>query len=89
MKRGFSEDLLEAFSAKNLPLLVVHADPALEAEKIIDEVPDDSAPVVLTQPDVRRFIRRLLEVELPTLVVLSYQELIPEVSVQPIARIGI
>jgi len=44
---------------------------------------------VLTQADVRRFTRRLLEAELPDLVVLSYQELAPEVTVQPLARIAL
>jgi len=47
------------------------------------------APVILTQADVRRFVRRLVEVELPDVTVLSYQELAPEVSVQPLARIGV
>ena len=43
--------------------------------------------IVLTQVDVRRFLKRLLEVELPQLTVLSYQELAPEVNVQPLGRI--
>jgi type III secretion protein V len=49
----------------------------------------DAAPpiVVLTQADVRRFLRRLLETELPDVTVLSYQELVPEVVVQPLGRI--
>ena len=42
-------------------------------------------PVVLTQPDVRRFVRKLIETELPWLRVLSYSELLPEVSVKPAA----
>ncbi|MCS6796951.1 MAG: type III secretion system export apparatus subunit SctV [Myxococcota bacterium] len=46
-------------------------------------------PVLLTQSDVRRFVRRLLEVDLPDVVVLSYQELAPEVTVQPLARIAL
>jgi type III secretion protein V len=45
--------------------------------------------VLLTQPDVRRFLRRLLEVDLPDASVLSYQELAPEVTVQPLSRIGL
>ncbi len=45
--------------------------------------------VLLTQPDVRRFLRRLLEVDLPDVAVLSYQELAPEVSVQPLGRVGL
>ena len=45
--------------------------------------------VVLTQRDVRRFLRRLLEVELPDVTVLSYQELAPEVNVQPLGQLGV
>jgi type III secretion protein V len=45
--------------------------------------------VLLTQPDVRRFMRRLLEVELPDASVLSYQELAPEVTVQPLGRVSL
>jgi len=50
---------------------------------------EGEAVCLLTQADVRRFTRRLLEVELPGLVVLSYQELAPEVTVQPLARIAL
>jgi type III secretion protein V len=50
---------------------------------------EGQAVCLLTQADVRRFSRRLLEVELPGLVVLSYQELAPEVTVQPLARISL
>lgn len=45
------------------------------------------APLLLTQADVRRFLRRLIEVDLPDAVVLSYQELAPEVTVQPVGRV--
>ncbi len=41
--------------------------------------------VVVTQPDIRRFVRKLIENELPWLRVLSYSELLPEVSVKPAA----
>ncbi len=44
------------------------------------------ATVVLTQPDIRRFVRKLLEAELPDAVVVSYAELLPEVSLRPLAR---
>ncbi len=43
--------------------------------------------VLLTQSDVRRFVRRLLESEIPDVVVLSYQELAPEATVQPLGRV--
>ena len=45
--------------------------------------------VLLTQADVRRFVRRLVEGDLPDLVVLSYQELAPEVVVQPLGRVAV
>ncbi len=44
-----------------------------------------SQVVIVTQPDVRRFVRKLIETELPWLRVLSYSELLPEVSVKPAA----
>jgi len=42
--------------------------------------------VILTQPDIRRFVRKLLEVDNPDAFVVSYAELQPEVSLKPVAR---
>jgi type III secretion protein V len=42
--------------------------------------------VLLTQPDIRRFVRKLLEPDLPDLRILSYAELLPEISIKPLAR---
>lgn len=42
------------------------------------------APVLLTQPDVRRFVRKLLEAELPETKVVSYAELLPEIAIKPL-----
>ncbi len=44
------------------------------------------APVVLTQPDIRRFVRKLIESELPDATVVSFAELLPEVTLRPLAR---
>jgi type III secretion protein V len=51
-------------------------------------VPRDSdAPlVVLTQPDIRRFVRKLLELDLREARVVSYAELLPEVALRPVGR---
>jgi type III secretion protein V len=43
-------------------------------------------PVILTQPDIRRFVRKLLEPELPDVWVASFAELLPEVTLKPVAR---
>ncbi|MCA9536832.1 MAG: type III secretion system export apparatus subunit SctV [Myxococcales bacterium] len=69
--------------------------PPDQARDIIEAARRTLAPlaagrqVVLTQRDVRRFLRRLLEVELPDVTVLSYQELAPEVNVQPLGQLGV
>lgn len=42
--------------------------------------------VFLTQPDIRRFMRKLLEAELPEATVVSFAELLPEVTLRPLAR---
>ncbi len=47
----------------------------------------DGRFVLLTQSDVRRYLRRLIETELPRGVVLSYSELAPETMVQPLGRV--
>jgi type III secretion protein V len=46
-------------------------------------------PPILTQPDIRRFVRKLLEVDLPEIRVVSYAELLPEIAVKPAARASI
>ena len=45
-----------------------------------------SAAVFLTQPDIRRFVRKLVESELPDATVVSFAELLPEVTLRPLAR---
>lgn len=44
-------------------------------------------PVLLTAIDVRRFTRKLIEAEFPDLHVVSYQEIVPEIKIQPLGRI--
>ncbi len=49
--------------------------------------PGGQEPVVLTALDVRRFVRKLVEMEMQDIAVVSYQEIIPEIRVQPLGRI--
>ena len=51
--------------------------------------PSAQQPVVLTTMEIRRYFRKLVELEFPHLAVLSYQELSPEMNIQPIARISL
>ena len=48
--------------------------------------PTGCVPVLLTQPDVRRFVRKLVEAEFPEMRVVSYAELMPEISLRPLGR---
>src|SRR6185436_7305503 len=50
------------------------------------EASDQTSLVILTQPDIRRFVRKLVETELPDAIVVSFAELLPEVTLRPVAR---
>jgi type III secretion protein V len=51
------------------------------------EAAAQGAPAVfLTQPDIRRFMRKLVETEIPEAIVVSFAELLPEVTLRPVAR---
>ncbi|VIO70579.1 Invasion protein InvA [Bradyrhizobium ivorense] len=58
-----------------------------DAAGILESLP--YKPVLLTSIDIRRYVRKLVEVDLYELPVLSYQELTPDISVQPLARIAL
>lgn len=51
--------------------------------------PGGQAPVILTAIDVRRFVRKLVEMEFTDISVVSYQEIVPEIRIQPLGRIQI
>ena len=46
-------------------------------------------PVILTIAEIRRYFRKIIELEFPQLSVLSYQELSENLRIQPIARISL
>jgi type III secretion protein V len=49
----------------------------------------DAKPVLLASLDIRRYVRRLVETDFYDLPVVSYQEITPEITVQPLERIRI
>jgi type III secretion protein V len=71
-------------------------DPAT-MKKIIDKIKQEvgdlatttQRPVLLTSMDIRRYVKKFIEQELPELPVLSYQELTPEITIQPLGRISL
>ncbi|MDE3048020.1 MAG: FHIPEP family type III secretion protein, partial [Verrucomicrobiota bacterium] len=54
---------------------------------IVPTPPGGQPPVLLTAIDVRRFVRKLIEGEFPDLSVVSYQEIVPEIRIQPLGRV--
>jgi type III secretion protein V len=48
--------------------------------------PGDGPRVILTQPDIRRFVRKLLDSELDGVEVISFAELLPEVALKTVGR---
>jgi type III secretion protein V len=52
-------------------------------------VADNAVPVIVTTADIRCHVRGLLQAEYPQLVVLSYQEIEPDVKLQPLGRITV
>ncbi|OHE78432.1 MAG: EscV/YscV/HrcV family type III secretion system export apparatus protein [Verrucomicrobia bacterium RIFCSPHIGHO2_12_FULL_41_10] len=71
-------------------------DPAM-SKRLVDavkkEVGDISnkerPPVLITSMDVRRYMKKLIELDIPQLAVLSHQELTEEINIQPLGRIGL
>ena len=65
------------------------------SKRIVQRIRDKALPVLangspcslITAMDVRRYIRRMIESELPELPVLSYQELSSDITLQPVARV--
>jgi type III secretion protein V len=89
--------LLDPEIEREVAALKGKAMPEAKRDEIINAVyeevhnlpPTAQSPVILTAWDIRWQFRKLIEVEFPHLAVLSYQELAPDINVQPIARISL
>ena len=51
--------------------------------------PGAKPPVILTTAEIRRYFRKIIELEFPQLSVVSYQELSENLRIQPIARVAV
>jgi len=54
---------------------------------VVAPPPGGQPPVCLTAIDVRRFVRKLIEMEFTDISVVSYQEIVSEIRIQPLGRI--
>jgi type III secretion protein V len=89
------EDIISSAIRRTSTGAFLSLDPAL-AHDILDALrremsnraPTAQKPVVVTDMELRRFVRKMFELEFSDVAVLSYQELAPNLNVQPIARIS-
>jgi type III secretion protein V len=58
-------------------------------EEVGDFAQETNRPVLLTSMDIRRYVRKLIELELYELPMLSHQELTEEITIQPLGRIAV
>jgi len=50
--------------------------------------PGAQRPVIVTDGEIRRFVKRLLDFAIPDVAVLSYDQLTPQISLQPLGVIA-
>ena len=58
-------------------------------EEVGDLALQEHRPVLLTSMDIRRYVRKLIEMEMYELPVLSHQELTEEITIRPLGKIHI
>ena len=51
--------------------------------------PTAQRPAIITDSDIRRFVKRLLDYQFPEISVLSYDQLTPQITVQPLGVIAL
>ncbi len=90
------EDIIRGSIRRTSTAAFLALDPAISNDILAalrEEIgllpPTAQKPVIVTDMDIRRFVRKLVEVEFPNVSVLSYQELSPDLTIQPIGRIAL
>ena len=58
-------------------------------ERVRDDVEVGRTPILLTDRRARRYLKRLVSLQVPDAVVLAFQELEPSLQVQPLGRIEV
>ena len=58
------------------------------SNKVLELTQAGRSAVVLCGPQIRAAVRKMIEVSVPHAAVLSYNEIVPEVSVEAVAMVG-
>lgn len=87
-------EIEKIFDSQSDPLQTLESESISNIHRAVDvemeNLPVSSQqPVILTTVNVRPYLKRIIEAKYPQVAVLSYQELSPDMNIQPIARISL
>jgi type III secretion protein V len=87
------EDTIASSIVRNAHGQMLHLEPDIVrqivqtmAAALQPMVAQGKRPVILTNTEIRRFVRKLVETDLPSVAVLSYDELPADLTIQPMGR---
>jgi len=86
----FRNSVRQSASGAYLAMDPVMSKQVMDAARaqIGDLPPGAQRPVIVTDGDIRRFVKKLLEFAIPEVSVLSYDQLTPQINLQPLGMIA-
>jgi type III secretion protein V len=86
----FRNSIRQSASGAYLAMDPAHSQQVMEAARMqIGNLPPGAQrPVVVTDSEIRRFVKKLLDFAIPDVTVLSYDQLTPQINLQPLGMIS-
>jgi type III secretion protein V len=86
----FRNSIRQSAGGAYLAMDPAHSQLVLEAARaqIGNLPPGAQRPVIVTDGEIRRFVKRLLDFAIPDITVLSYDQLTPQINLQPLGTIS-
>jgi len=86
----FRNSIRQSAGGAYLAMDPAHSQLVLEAARaqIGNLPPGAQRPVIVTDGEIRRFVKRLLDFAIPDVTVLSYDQLTPQINLQPLGTIS-
>jgi type III secretion protein V len=85
----FRNSIRQSAGGAYLAMDPTHSQQVLEAARLqLGNLPAGAQrPVVVTDTEIRRFVKKLMEFAIPEIAVLSYDQLTPQINLQPLGMI--
>ena len=86
----FRNSIRQSASGAYLAMDPAHSQLVLEAARaqVGDIPPGAQRPVIITDGEIRRFVKRLLDFAVSDITVLSYDQITPQINLQPLGTIA-